>query len=164
MKEGSDPKNSATGDPGIPQPGPNSPSAKAAASWEMPAPIFRVSDGVEVKKTEVQTPTDANGQGDADDALAKLYAPPESEMDAGKQDKGPTAPPPAVEIRPQPYISEEFTLKDIAEPLPPEEKGNPVMRKVLTVFGVFCMVLFIITFLGVVYFLFFYKSDAGSGF
>ena len=164
MNDGSDPKNSAAGNDGVPRPGPNSPAAKAAASWEMPAPIFRVSEGVEVKKTVPEAAADSNGDGAvSDEALAKLYAPPESESepDSVKAEAAPAAPP-AVDIQPQPYISEEFTLNDIPEPIATEKKGDPTLRKLMAGFGLFCMVLFIIAFIGVVYFLFFYKSDAGN--
>jgi hypothetical protein len=164
MNDGSDPKNPAAANDGVPRPGPNSPTAKAAASWEMPAPIFRVSEGVEVKIIVPEPAAEVDGNGTADNPLAKIYAPPDAGVDKVPSEKEAPAATPSTDIQPQPYLSDEFTLNDIAEVLPAEKKSNPVVRKVLAIFGILCMVLFIIAFIGVVYFLFFYKSDAGSGF
>jgi hypothetical protein len=161
MNEGSDPKNSAAGAVGVPETAPTSRADGAGVDWEMPAPVFRVSEGVTV--TPPAVPVAENAVPDTEEALAKLYAPPE---ETGDNPSDPGGPPPdpilAAAIAPQPDISEDFELPGPGNAIPVKKPGNPALRFVFTFFGLLGMLLFLAVFLAVVYFLFFYKPDPGA--
>lgn len=125
--------------------------------WELPEPVFRRSTGELVKPSEniefdpepdtlepgfadrlyvdpeadtlVPDASEEYSDASADDPLANLYAPPEDVLE-------PTVPSPpaatAVEIEPQPMISEQFTAEHLdVEPTEPKKRSGGVLRTVL---------------------------------
>lgn len=142
--------------------------------WTMPEPVFRSSTG-ELVRPGVAEPIDPEPdtlQPEApdedevvlelpDDPLAKLYAPPE-----GMAEPKPPAPAaahvPAVEIEPQPYISEEFTAEvDVVEVRPAGPKRSSGSVVAALVF--FALAAIVVGFIAIVYYLFFTgRSDAGG--
>lgn len=152
MNEESHPKDPATGGAEVHGLGANSPEAKAEADWQMPAPVFRVSEGKPVKKLVI----------DADETF-----PPDSEADTPTHlDAIPAQEPlPAgAGVGPHPQIKEE-----ILEKAGPSEEKAPVKATkrsrvwgiLFTLLIIFGIALALLTGLGLVYYYFFYNAGAG---
>ena len=113
------------------------PKEETKGRWEMPEPVFRVSNGKTLDKPKTAaSPLPLNLQ-----PVRPEIAP----AVAGVSN-----------IQPQPYISEAFTADepdDIEEPPVKTESG--VGRMILIGVGILAMVLFAVGFLAGVYFLFF---------
>ena len=142
MNEESQPKNHSADEAGAANPGPNSPAEKAGSNWEMPAPIFRVSEGVQVSKKSAEPTPEKQGQ--------IVHAPlPDSPPDIKPEPE--TVDPPAVE---------ELVL----EPVPAKRSTNIVLSFIMTAVGIVGMIVFLIVLLGIIYFYFIYKAEPGSVF
>ena len=145
--------------------------------WTMPEPVFRSSTG-ELVRPGVAEPIDPEPdtlQPEApdedevvlelpDDPLAKLYAPPEgmAEPKPPASAAPAAAHVPAVEIEPQPFISEEFTAEiAVAEVRPAGPKRSSGSVVAALVF--FALAAIVVGFIAIVYYLFFTgRSDAGG--
>ena len=115
------------------------PAQETNGKWQMPEPVFRISDGKKIEKSKSAVPPPS----------MSLPTPPEVAV----ADAAPAS------IQPQPYISEAFVVEDeytIEEPPAKAESGNK--RIVLVVIGVLAMAFFAIAFLVGVYFLFFHNK------
>ncbi len=108
--------------------------------WQMPEPVFRISDGKKIEKS-------------------KLAAPPPSASPTSLPGIAVTDAVPAA-IQAQPYMSEAFAIDDeyIIEEPPAVKAESGNKRIVLVVIGVLAMVLFAAAFLVGVYFLFFHNK------
>lgn len=121
--------------------GPNSPAEKAGIGWEMPAPIFRVSEGVPVKKRDpdsipiVKTPEPHPPLPDAPPAMAQA-------IDAAE---------------------ETGSNEPVENPLPPEKPATSIVGILMTAAGIVGMILFVVVLIGLLYFYFVYKRDPASG-
>ena len=107
--------------------------------WQMPEPIFRVSGGKKIEKSASPMP--------------RLNSPakfPEPAQMAS----------PTTDIQPQPYISEEFTVADVAViEEPPAKVRSKTARIIFIVAGISAMILFAVGFLIGVYFLFIKQAE-----
>jgi len=115
------------------------PPEKKQDKWEMPEPVFRVSSGKKLDKSNlVALPSNLQ------------VSPPEtSQMNA-----------PNAIIQPQPYISEEFIVGDAGVIEKPSVKVKSKARRIIfIVVGILGMVLFAVAFLIGVYFLFFRQPE-----
>jgi hypothetical protein len=136
MSEENQPKNTGEGE----KPGPNSQADKAANGWEMPAPIFRVSEGVTVSKRAGEKPVEKEAQ--------LVHEPlPDSPPDI--QPEPETVKPPAAE---------ELVL----EPVPDKKPVNVVLSFIMTAAGIVGMILFLIVLFGLAYFYFVYRAQLGA--
>lgn len=108
--------------------------------WQMPEPVFRISDGKKIKKSTLATPPPS--------------APPTASPEIAVTDAAPS------NIQPQPYISEAFAIDDeyVIEEPPVAKADSGNKRIVLVVIGVLAMILFAAAFLVGVYFLFFHNT------
>lgn len=135
MSEKNQPKNKA-------KTGPNSPAEKAGVNWEMPAPIFRVSEGVTVSKKPGEAPPEKGAQ--------IVHGPlPDSPPDLKSMPGAPEQSP-----------ADELVL----EPVPEKKSSNSVFGLLITAVGIVGMALFAAALLGLIYFYFFYKAEPSSGF
>lgn len=124
------------------KPGPNSPAEKAAANWEMPAPIFRVSEGVTVSKGPAEIPPEKGAQ--------IVHEP--------LPDSPPT-------VKPLPDDPAQPTGGEVVlAPVPEKKPSKAFLGLLLTAVGIVGMILFAAALIAFVYFYFFYKSEPGSGF
>ena len=107
--------------------------------WQMPEPVFRVSNGKKVEKPAL-----------AEDNANSPISPPKS-AEIQKQ---------APDIQPQPYISEAFIVsdEDIIEE-PPAKVENNTKRIILIFAGILAMILFAVGFLIGIYFLVFHNFE-----
>jgi hypothetical protein len=136
MNEENQPKN--TGDAA--KTNPNSPAEKAGSNWEMPAPIFRVSEGVTVSKKPAEPALEKGGQ--------IVHEPL------------PDSPP---DIKPEPGKAEQPTGEElILEPVPAKKAESPVLSFFMTAAGIIGMILFLIVILGLAYFYFVYRAASGG--
>jgi hypothetical protein len=151
--------------------------------WKMPEPVFRVSDGFCPIKSDGKAKSDgkpskistAQNQSQLpDESLANLYAPLEKEEDIDLSqhtmhnlslsdlkveipELAPAAPKTAA--APQPNISQEFVVKPTTNKAPSEKKQrSETARLFFAALGILAMLSFAAGFLGLVYFLFFYKA------
>ncbi len=115
------------------------PAQETNGKWQMPEPVFRISDGKKIEKSK--------------SAALPLPVSPPTPPEIAVIDAAP------ANIQPQPYISEAFAVDDeytIEEPPAKAESGNK--RKILVIIGVLAMAFFAIAFLVGVYFLFFHNK------
>lgn len=110
---------------------------KDSDGWEMPPPIFRISSGRKLDKANRKTP--------------RLPSP---DLSPVQEQSSPTAALPNLEIQPQPYISEEFSVSEaVAEPsAKAKTNGSKLMFLII---GLLAMLLFAIAFVAGIYFWFF---------
>ena len=109
--------------------------------WKMPEPVFRVSDGKSHKKSVKETPpTDL----------------PFSEPI--KLEKPSPAAAAKAPIQPQPNISAEFNLKDVAPNAPVKTKAKK-SNLVFIILILMAIIVFAVVFSVAIYFLFFNKPD-----
>lgn len=140
MNEESEPKNHSADEAGATKPGPNSPAEKAGNNWEMPAPIFRVSEGRPVPKKS-----------------AEPYAEKEGQIVHGPL---PDSPP---EIKPEPDTVEPPAVEEmVLQPVPAKESTNVLLSFIMTAAGIAGMIVFLIVLLGLIYFYFIYKANLGG--
>jgi hypothetical protein len=142
MNDGSS-KDPAAGDPDELKRAQNSPASKAEAGWEMPAPIFRVSEGVPVKKHVV---------------------PEVNVTEAGMVSPDLPADPPPMPPVAEPGTKAPAPAVDTPKIVPAPKKGTSVIGLVFTAFGFVAITLFLIVVAALIYFLFFYRSGSGSVF
>lgn len=142
MNDGN-PKDPGAGEPAASKPVGNSPAAKSEAGWEMPAPIFRVSEGKPVKKHIAPEITVTEGE----------IVTPELPAD----------PPPLPPVD---------TAKNIETPptgsaktgQPPKKQSFSFVSLLFTAVGLLGIGLFLIVLTFVIYFVFFYRGTSGGSF
>lgn len=110
---------------------------KASDVWEMPPPVFRISSGRKMDK-----------------ANRKMPPPPSLDSPPVQAQSSQIAAPPNLEIQPQPFISEEFSVNEaVAEP-PVKAKTNG-SKLIFLIIGLLAMLLFAIAFVAGIYYWFF---------
>ncbi len=140
-------------------------------NWDMPEPIFRNSTGELVSpkdavadEPEHITLDPASPAADPvipDDPLATLYAPPDDAVAARSPDPPREAAP--IDLKPQPFISEEFTAEQIVvEASTPKPKKSG--RSVFFALGFLMVLAIVAAAAGLVYYLFFMARPNTSGF
>jgi hypothetical protein len=131
-----------------------------------PSPIHGTAnepDTLELELTDepaTEQERDAPEPEDADDPLAKLYAPPEGHVERPAPAPAPVS---GVAVEPQPYVSEELSAEkiDVAiETVKP--KGS--MRPAMFALGLILLLLVAGGFVALIYFLFFAGRNSSSGF
>lgn len=129
---------------------PESSAVKQPGKWEMPEPVFQQTSGYLPQGyiESVREQTAQTNEQPANFEVTMVGAPPPA-MPAA-------APPPVVEIEPQPNISEQFTVENEALPnLPEPRKSSGVGKLILIVLTITAMAFLGIVFLAVIYYLFF---------
>ena len=127
----------------------NSSAEKAPDSWAMPPPVFRISSGRKMDKDNRKTPP----QPPADSPPAD--SPP---VEAQPFEIVETVAP-NLDIEPQPFISEEFSVSEAVAETPVKAKRT-TSKLILLIIGLVAMILFAIAFVVGIYFLFFHTPDA----
>lgn len=134
-------------------------------NWELPKPVFRSSSGSLPQDFPARAGVDAQPQAEAkapdegDQILSSLYAPPDekAEEPIAAEPKTPSPAgidPVGVDIEPQPFISEQFSVEEIDTPAPekPTKKGSSGFAMLLI--GITALIAIVGGILAVVYFLF----------
>ena len=146
--------------------------SKPATEWQLPAPVFRSSEGSTPKKLTVHAPPAAASTAapkieSAPDELFSTPAPEIPSAAASAATAPPIAPQPpksaqppvANAIEPQPEIGEAFAVPILTPaPAPVVKPKNKILRIVAVAAALLLMLSVIIGFLIVVYYLFFHKT------
>ena len=113
---------------------------KASDGWEMPPPVFRISSGKKIDKSNRKTP------------------PPTAEIPLEVQTQPAEIVAPILDIEPQPYISEEFSTNQVAAKtfIKPKSKTS---KMIFLILGLLAMLIFAIAFAVGIYFWFFKPQD-----
>lgn len=115
----------------------NSAVEKTSDGWEMPPPVFRISSGRKMDKAGRKTPPS-----------------PSPDLSPIQEQSSEMSPPPNLEIQPQPFISEEFSVNEaVAEPTVKAKTSGSKLT--FLIIGLLAMLLFAIAFVAGVYFWFF---------
>lgn len=126
-------------------PNTNSDDKNKPDTWELPPPVFRISSGKKLDKEHRKTPPMS------DSTPADL---PPVEVQTSE-----TAAPPNPDIQPQPFISEEFSVNEVAAKTPAKAKSGS-LKLILLIIGLAIMALLAAGFLAGVYYWFFSTPDA----
>lgn len=128
-----------------------------ADKWQMPKPVFRKTSGYLPQGFEKQFPrSDGNG---AAEAAADGF--PAAVPAAAAPAPAAVLSPPAVDIEPQPDISEQFVLKEIAPQAVSEPKSSGMGLWFAAAVFV-AIAVFVTIFLALVWYLFLRPADGGN--
>jgi hypothetical protein len=125
-------------------PSTNSFAEKAPDTWEMPSPVFRVSSGRKLDKSNQKTPP-----------MPLSDSPP---VEAQTPEIVETVAPPSPDIQPQPYISEEFSANQIVAKTYVKPKSNS-SKLILLIVGLVVMAVLVAALAVGVYYWFFYMPE-----
>ena len=109
---------------------------KASDGWEMPPPVFRISSGKKIDKSNRKTP------------------PPTAEIPLEVEMPPAEIVAPTLDIEPQPYISEEFSTNQVTAKTFIKPKTN-TSKMIFLILGLSAMIIFAIAFVVGIYFWFF---------
>lgn len=126
----------------------NLPDEKKPERRETMKPVFRSSDGKIFEKS---------GGKNAPANLLSANV-PTTDLPTAQPDITEKPVPPHIAFKPQPYITEDFTVGKTIEQSALKEKGK-IPKAIFAVAGIIAMAVFAVAFLIAVYFLFFYNSS-----
>lgn len=123
--------------------------------WRMPEPKFQQTSGYLPQGYLEKTGLAGGTAGNSGTAVAPAAEAPVAD-----------APPSAVEVEPQPDLSEQIHVTDpqTAVQAMPAKQRSTAARVVMVIFGLIGMIVFIAIFLVVIWYLFLRPADGGSPF
>jgi hypothetical protein len=141
------------------------PKEKGSGGWQMPDPVFRQTSGYLPQGFEKRFPMDPQADISTDEPVADIpAAAPEHGQFSGAAPAAAPAPPIEIsespDVRPQPELTEEFSLADEqVAPAVAVKKRSPAVSIALTLLGILAMIAFAIGFLVTIWYLFFYHPN-----
>lgn len=130
-------------------------------NWELPKPVFRSSSGSLPQDfparvgADAPPPAEAKAPDEGDQILSTLYAPPEEVVEDPVVAEPQQTATPIDDIEPQPFISEQFTVDDVAPTVAEKAAKKGGSGSAFLMVGIALILAMILGVLAIVYFLFF---------